>query len=91
MMTPGPSLYVLNKVTSNCSKIGNNDNALLEHAVYDDSPFETLFNLSEVRQQIMWVRFPLCPILAISYIGAEHDFEIWAFKVFFSLDKKSTP
>ena len=49
MMTPGPSLYVLNKVTSNCSKIGNNDNALLEHAVYDDSPFETLFNLSEVR------------------------------------------
>ena len=33
----------------------------------------------------------VCPVLAISYLGAKHDFEIWAFKVFFSLDKKSTP
>ena len=24
----------------------------------------------------------LCPALAISYLGAKHDFEIWAFKVF---------
>ena len=33
----------------------------------------------------------ICSVLAISYLGAKHDFEIWAFEVFFSLDKKNTP
>ena len=32
-----------------------------------------------------------CSVLAISDLGAKHDFEIWAIKVFFSLDKKNTP
>ena len=25
----------------------------------------------------------LCPVLGKTYLGAKHDFEIWAFKVFF--------
>ena len=29
-----------------------------------------------------------CSVLAISYLGAKHDFEIWAFKVFCSLKKE---
>ena len=29
-------------------------------------------------------------VLAISYLGAKHDFEIWAFKGFLSLDMKNT-
>ena len=32
-----------------------------------------------------------CSVLGKSHLGAKRDFEIWAFKVFFSLDTKSTP
>ena len=31
----------------------------------------------------------LCSVLAISYLGAKHDFEIWAFKVFFLWTRKT--
>ena len=31
----------------------------------------------------------LCSVLAISYLGANHDFEIWAFKVFFLWTRKT--
>ena len=34
------------------------------------------FHRIQVRKQ------QLCSVLAISYLGAKHDFEIWAFKVF---------
>ena len=37
------------------------------------------------------VCYLLCPVLGKTYLGAKRDFEIWAFKVFFSLDTKSTP
>ena len=30
-----------------------------------------------------------CSVLAISYLGAKHDFEIWAFKVFFLWTRKT--
>ena len=33
----------------------------------------------------------VCPVLGKTYLGTKHDFEIWAFKVFFSLNKKNTP
>ena len=32
-----------------------------------------------------------CPVLDKSHLCAKRDFEIWAFKVLFSLDTKSTP
>ena len=31
----------------------------------------------------------ICSVLAISYLGAKHDFEIWAFKVFFLWTRKT--
>ena len=30
-----------------------------------------------------------CSVLAISYLGAKHDFEIWALKVFFLWTRKT--
>ena len=47
---------------------------------------------------IMWtesylkslVTISICPALGKAYLGATRDFEIWAFKLFYSLDK-STP
>ena len=31
----------------------------------------------------------ICSVLAISYLGAKHDFEIWAFEVFFLWTRKT--
>ena len=32
----------------------------------------------------------VCSVLAISYLGAKHEFEIWAFKVFFLWTPKAS-
>ena len=34
-------------------------------------------------------RGQFCSVLAISYLGAKHDFEIWAFEVFFLWTRKT--
>ena len=33
----------------------------------------------------------ICSVLAISDLGAKHDFEIWAFKVFFFFGQEKHP
>ena len=35
------------------------------------------------RQAMHSTKPQVCSVLAISYLGAKHDVEIWAFKVFF--------
>ena len=32
-----------------------------------------------------------CPVLGKTHLGAKHVFDLWALKVFYCLDKKSTP